>query len=345
VNQERGSRVTLQQVADHAGVSRATASLIVRGSKLASERTRKKVQASMNELGYVYDRVAANLRSRNSSTIGLIITEIGNPFFSELLVGVHQELDKEGYTVILGTTFESVEKQEQLISTMLEYRAGGVIMSPVSGSSMDSINRLKQLDIPVVLVTKEPPNSDKDYVGMDNVLGGQIATEYLIKKGHRRIAFLGGPVESSARLDRKQGYKNALKLAGIDCDESIVLPSHATRQGGIEIAREILKQPNPPTAIFCYNDIVAFGVMLGLKEAGLEPGRDIAVVGYDNVEEAAVTHPALTTIMASPKQVGIEAASLLHQRILDKLNDAPRRIIMKPELVVRDSCSVKGPFA
>jgi LacI family transcriptional regulator len=345
VNQERGSRVTLQQVANHAGVSRATASLIVRGSKLVSEGTRKKVQESMNELGYIYDRVAANLRSRNSSTIGLIITEIGNPYFSELLVGVHQELDKEGYTVILGTNFESVEKQEKLISTMLEYRVGGVIMSPVSGSSMDSINRLMQWDIPVVLVTKEPPNSDKDYVGIDNVLGGQIATDYLIKKGHRRIAFLGGPLESSARLDRKQGYKNALKQAEIECDESLVLSSTATRQGGMEITRQILKHPDPPTAIFCYNDVVAFGVMLGLKEAGLEPGRDIAVVGYDNILEAAVTNPALTTVMASPMLVGTEAANLLHKRILDKLDDAPRRIILKPELVIRDSCTTPGPFA
>ncbi len=129
MKQERGSRVTLQQVADHAGVSRATASLIVRGSNLVAERTRKKVLESMKELGYVYDRVAANLRSRNSSTVGLIITEIGNPFFSELLVGVHQELDTKGYTVILGTTFESAEKQDQLLSKMLEYRVGGVIMS------------------------------------------------------------------------------------------------------------------------------------------------------------------------------------------------------------------------
>lgn len=341
LSQERGSRVTLQQVADHAGVSRATASLIVRGSKLVSEKTRKKVLESMNELGYVYDRVAANLRSRNSSTIGLIISEIGNPFFSELLVGVHQKLDNENYTVILGTTFESIEKQDQLISTMLEYRVGGVIMSPASGSSMEAINRLQQWGIPVVLVTKEPLHSDKDYVGIDNVLGGEIAVEYLTGKGHRRIAFLGGPAESSARLDRKQGYIHALNRAGLTYDDSLVLPSHASRQGGRDVVRQILKHSNPPTAIFCYNDIVAFGVMLGLKEAGLEPGRDIAVVGYDNVEESAVTHPSLTTVMASPKLVGTRAAELLHQRILNTVENKPQRIILKPELIIRESS--RGP--
>jgi LacI family transcriptional regulator len=337
MNQEKGSRVTLQQVADHAGVSRATASLIVRGSKLVADSTRKKVLESMLQLGYVYDRVAANLRSRNSSTVGLIITEIGNPFFSELLVGVHQVLDEEGYTVILGTTFESAEKQEQLISTMLEYRVGGVIMSPVSGSAVATINRLRQWDIPVVLVTKEPPSANSDYVGIDNVLGGKIAVEHLIAKGHRRIAFLGGPSESSARLDRQQGYMEALQQAGLEYDESLVLTSAASRQGGREITHRMLKQPNPPTAAFCYNDIVAFGVMLGLKEAGLTPGRDLAVVGYDNIEESAFTDPGLTTVMATPMLVGTNAAKLLHNRITAKTNDEPQRIILKPELIIRGS--------
>ncbi|MED4599137.1 LacI family DNA-binding transcriptional regulator [Paenibacillus validus] len=339
MKQERGSRVTLQQVADHAGVSRATASLIVRGSNLVAERTRKKVLESMKELGYVYDRVAANLRSRNSSTVGLIITEIGNPFFSELLVGVHQELDTKGYTVILGTTFESAEKQDQLLSKMLEYRVGGVIMSPVSGSSPAVIDRLKQWDIPVVLVTKEPANSNSDYVGIDNVLGGKLAVDYLIEKGHRRIAFLGGPSESSARMDRQRGYIRALQQAGLPFDDSLVVTSAATRQGGREALQQVLNQPNPPTAVFCYNDVVAFGVMLGLKEAGLMPGRDLAVVGYDNIEEAAMTSPALTTVMASPILVGTNAANLLHKRIMGN-EDHVQRIILKPELVIRESCSM-----
>jgi LacI family transcriptional regulator len=337
MKQEKGSRVTLQQVADHAGVSRATASLIVRGSTLVAERTRKKVQQSMNDLGYVYDRVAANLRSRNSSTVGLILTEIGNSLFSEILVGVHQELETKGYTVILGTTFESVEKQNLLISKMLEYRVGGVIMTPVAGSSPDNIDRLKQWNIPVVLISKEPANSNYDYVGIDNVLGGKMAVDYLIQKGHRRIAFLGGLSEASPRLDRLRGYQQALQQAGLQYDSSLVITSAATRQGGREALRQVLNQPNPPSAVFCYNDVVAFGVMLGLKEAGLTPGRDMAVVGYDNIEESMMTSPSLTTVMASPLLVGTNAATLLHKRIMG-IDEGTQRIILKPELVIRESC-------
>lgn len=341
MKKEKRSNVTLQQVAEHAGVSRATASLIVRGSSLVSEETRKKVLESMRDLGYVYDRVAANLRSRNSSTVGLLIPEIANPYFSELLVGVHQALDKDGYTVILGTTFESAAKQDQLISTMLEYRVGGVIMSTVSGGALESIERLRQWNVPVVLVAKEPQGANFDYVGVDNVLGAKIAVDYLIGKGHRRISFLGGPPESSPWRDRKQGYCEALHEAGLEYDESLLLTSPSTRQGGVDVARRILQHPNPPTAAFCYNDIVAFGVIQGLKEAGLTPGRDMAVVGYDNINEAAVSNPKLTTISASPQLVGVKAADLLHSRIMG-LEDQTKRMILKPELVVRESCSFLG---
>jgi LacI family transcriptional regulator len=338
VKQHKGSRVTLQQVAEHAGVSRATASLIVRGSPLVSEKTRKKVLESMNQLGYVYDRVAANLRTKYSTTVGLIITEIANPVFAEVLVGVHKTLDKEGYTVILGTTFESAAKQDQLISTMLEYRVGGVIMSPVSESSHESIERLRQWGIPVVLFNREPAVANFDYVGVDNVLGAQMAVDYLISKGHRRIAYLGGPADSSAWRHRKQGYCNALYKAGLGLDESLIITSPATRQGGFDVIHQILSLPNPPTAALCYNDIVAFGVFNGLKEIGLQPGRDFAVVGFDNIQEAAVSSPKLTTVTAYPQQIGTHAAELLHQRIKG-MDGKTQRIILKPELVIRESCS------
>jgi len=335
---EKRRRVTLQQVAEHAGVSRATASLIVRGSTNISEATRKKVLESMRELGYVYDRVAANLRSQHSSTVGLLITEIDNPFFSELLVGVHQSLDKDGYTVILGTTFDLKDKQDTLLSTMLEYRVGGVILSPVSKSTMETIERLRKWDIPVVLVAKDIPGSNCDYVGIDNVEGGKLAVDHLIRLGHRRIAFLGGPSESTAWKDRNRGYLLAHEEAGLAVDRSLWIEGHATVQGGVEVLRKVLNSPNPPTAAFCYNDVVSFGVMHGLKEAGLTPGKDLAIVGFDNIKEAAIYNPSLTTIAATPELVGAHAADLLHQRIRG-LDEGPQRIILKPQLVVRESCA------
>jgi LacI family transcriptional regulator len=336
MKRKKGTRVTLQDVANHAGVSRATASLIVRNSPNISEEKKEKVLKSIRELGYVYDRVAANLRSQKSTTVGLIITDIANPFFSELLIGVHNALEAKGYTVFLGTTFDSDKKQENLLSTMLEHRVGGVILCPVSDSSKETIERISHLDVPIVLAVREIKELLCDYVGIDYTLGAKLAVEHLIEKGHQRIGFLGGSSESSAWKERKQGYCNALEKAGIEIDESLIIENSVTREGGIHAVNKVLLHPNPPTAAFCFNDLVARGVMQGLKDAGLIPGDDMAVVGFDNVQETAIYSPPLTTVSSFARQIGSEAASLLHDRIVDNEREQ-RRIILEPELVVRKS--------
>lgn len=329
-------RVTLQDVAEHAGVSRATASLIVRGSPKIAEKTRQKVLNSMKELGYVYDRIAANMRSQNSSTVGLIITDIANPFYAELLRGVHNALEEAGYIVFLGTTFDSDVKQEQLISRMLEHRVGGIILCPVSGSSNESIERISDIDIPLVLAVRELKDISCDYVGIDYAVGAQMAVNHLLHKGHRRIAFLGGTSESSAWKERRKGYEIALKQAGIAIDDSLIIESPVTRDGGMATVRKALLNAQPPTAAFCFNDLVAHGVILGLNEAGLQPGEDMAIVGFDNNNEAPLYNPPLTTVSSYARLIGSQAASLLHQRILDH-DRANQRIILQPELIIRSS--------
>ena len=329
-------RVTLLDVAKHAGVSRATASLIVRGSSEITEKTRNKVLKSMQELGYVYDRVAANMRSNKTSTVGLIITDIANPFYSELLRGVHNSLDESGYSVFLGTTFDIDAKQQKLLSTMLEHRVGGLILCPVSDSSAETIERIKQLDIPLVLSVRELENVEADYVGIDYVVGAQMAVNHLIQKGHRRIAFLGGFSGSTAWKKRKEGYCNALIQAGIELDDSLIIESDITREGGKDAVRKVILNHEPPTAVFCFNDFVAHGVILGLSDAGLRPGKDLAVVGFDNVPEASLYNPPLTTVSSYARLIGSQAASLLHQRIQNREREQ-QRIILHPELVVRSS--------
>jgi LacI family transcriptional regulator len=335
MKKKKQTRITLEEVASHAGVSRATASLVARNSDLITEKTREKVLASMRELGYVYDRVAANLRSQSSSTVGLIINEIANPFFSEFLAGVHQSLEQNGYIVFLGTTFDSTAKQELLLSTMIENRVGGVILSPIAGISRETIKQLENRNIPIVQIAKEFPGEILDYVGIDNVYGARIAVEHLINNGHRRISFLGGNSEPAWR-SRKEGYHQALVQAGIEYSESYVVNTPVTREGGKLGIKKLLKSKNPPTAVFCYNDVVALGAMLGLREEGLIPGKDIAVIGFDNIKEAEQTLPGLTTVTGYPNRIGTIAAELLHQR-MHGLDKEPQRIILTPELVVRDS--------
>lgn len=331
------NRITLQEVAKHAGVSRATASLVLRGSPLVAERTRKKVQASMQELGYVYDRIAASLRSNHSSTVGLIIMELANPFYSELLIGIHQELDKHDQTLILGTTFNSLVIQERLLSTMLEHRVAGIILSGVPNTKVEAIQRIQKQDVPIVLVGRKPPEIHCDYVGVDNITGGRIAIEHLLSKGHQKIAFLGGFSDLSSRQERLIGCNQAFEQAGLHFDPSLSIESPPTHQGGVQALEQLLKQSHQATAIFCYNDMIAIGVMQKMKDLGMTPGKELDIIGFDDIPEASIFSPKLTTVSSSIREMGVRAATLLYSR-LSGLKADPQHIILPPQLIIRESC-------
>lgn len=335
---QKRRHVTLEQVALHAGVSRSTASLALRGSTSISETTREKVKTSMRELGYIYDRVAANLRSKDSSTVGLIIMELANPFYSELLVGIHQELSKFDKTVILGTTFDSPAIQGKLLATMMEHRVAGIILSAVPGSPIEPIKQVQDLGIPIVLINRTLEGANCDFVGIDNIKGAKIAVDHLIAAGHRRIAFLGGLSQLSTWQGRKLGYDEAHRLAGLACDPALVIESRATRQGGIEAIKKLLALPSRPTAAFCYNDTIAIAVCMHMQAIGLVPGRDLAIVGFDDIPEATIFSPKLTTVSSHIPLLGQYAARVLQARI-EGADIPPQRVIIQPKLIIRESCS------
>ncbi|GAA0335210.1 LacI family DNA-binding transcriptional regulator [Oceanobacillus oncorhynchi subsp. oncorhynchi] len=333
---KKNVRVTLQEVADHAGVSTTTASLVVRNNPRISQATRDKVLASMEELGYVYDRVAANMRSQNSNIIGVIVTDIANKFISEFLIGVQNKLEGFGYTVLLGTTFDSVEKQQKLISTMVEHRVDGLILNPASRSIGKTVKQLNNLRIPLVLANRELTNVNADYVGIDYQEGAYKAVNHLVRKGHEKIAFLGGVKKSSTWTERMEGYRMAYENAGLLLDESLIIDSDPTNKGGEEAVLKLLNLPDIPTAIFCFNDLVAFGVMRVLTQKGIVIGRDIDIVGFDNIPEAEIYHPPLTTVSSYPKSIGNQAAKVLHSKI-KRESEELQRIILKPQLVIRET--------
>lgn len=330
-------RVTLQHVAAHAGVSRATASLVLRGSSLVSESTSQRVANSMRELGYIYDRGAASLRTQRSRTIGLIITDISTPFFAELTLGIETRLDQDSYVVLLSTASDTQSRQERILATMLEHRVDGLLLCPSVNTPPSVVDLLRQQRLPCVLVVRYLPGVEVDCVRTDNVLGAELAIEHLIAHGHSHIAIIGGPSDSSSRRDRLQGYFNVLERHNIAVDESLLIVTPVTREAGYRAIGDLLAIPNPPTAALCYNDIVAFGVMLGLRSLGLEAGRDFGVVGFDDIAESALWRPALTTLAVHPRRIGEEAANLLLQRISHP-DEPTRQVILAPTLVVRQSC-------
>jgi LacI family transcriptional regulator len=334
-------RATLTDVAADACVSRATASLVLRESPLVAEATRERVLASMRKLGYVYNRAAATLRAQHSRTIGLAVTDITNPFFAELAVSIEGRLESAAYAVLLTHTGDQLAKQERLLNVLHGYQVDGLVFCPAQETPLDTVAQLRQWNLPFVLVARYLPDSGADYVGADNRLGAEMAVDHLVALGHRRIAFVGGPVSSSARRDRLSGYREALERHRLPVDDRLARSGPASRDGGFEAARSLLQLSVPPTAALCYNDVVAFGALLGLQAEGRTPGRDFAVVGFDNIADAALVRPALTTVAIDPSLVGQTAVEVLLDRMAHPERPV-RQVVIPPHLDVRES---SGPSA
>ena len=336
-HQQTSKRVTLLDVANASGLSRATVSLVLRDSPLVAENTRQRVQEVMKDLGYVYHRAAANLRSHKSHTVGLIVNDITNPFFAEMTVSIEAQLDRANYVSLLCNTSEMLSKQERLFSTMQEYSADGILLCPARGTSLATIEKLQRSRLPFVLFGRHLPGIQADYVGADYMVGARIAVEHLISLGHRKIAFIGGHPNISSRQEREQGWRQAQTDHGLPINESFVVDVVATREGGSNAILQLLQLPDKPTACLCFNDVVAFGVMLGLQSMRLQPGVDFAVIRFDDVTESAMIRPTLTTMAVSPRQIGEEAVKLLLD-LIENPDQLPRKIILEPQLVIRESC-------
>ena len=327
-------KLTLKDIAKQAQVSPSTVSLVLRDSPLVAEATRSKIRATMEELGYVYNRGAANLRSQRSKTIGLVVCEITNPFYAEMVAGIDTVMDQNGWITFLANSSESPERQARFIQRIREQNADGIILTAAEGTEPEIASQLRAWRIPFVQALRRIGDESADYVGPDYRLGMSLAVEHLIGLGHKRIAFMGGARRTSALRERLIGYRSAMKRHGLDPEPVFSCP--ATREQGVKVIREALAMRDPPTAAICYNDVIAFGVILGLLEAGRQPGTDFNLVGFDNIAEAALSRPALTTIAVEPRQIGQEVAELILRRIADPTG-RPEQVIIAPRLIIRDT--------
>lgn len=329
-------RVTLKDVAARADVSRATVSLVLRKSPLVKEETRAKVAAAMAELGYVYNRRAANLRSGASRTVGLVLCEITTPNYSQLTAGIDDVLDGEGYMAFITNTAEDAGRQRRVLVRMQEHGVDGIVVVPAENTRADALEDGQCAGLPCVLAQRRVDGFPADYVGPDYAAGMDLVTEHLIALGHTRIAFVGGARRIAPLSERLAGFHRALRRHRLK-GGPVVPCAVLDRASGYAAGRDLFTRGDFPSAVVCYNDIVAFGVMLALTERGLTPGKDVAVVGCDDVAEAGLHRPALTTFTTDPRVVGREAARLLLRRI--GTPDRPREeIIVPPRLIIRQSC-------
>ncbi|UXU85825.1 LacI family DNA-binding transcriptional regulator [Burkholderia sp. S-53] len=332
--------VTIREIAERAGVSVSTVSLVLRESPLVAEVTRQKVLAAIDELGYVYNRSAASMRSRRSGVVAISVNDLSNPYFAGLTSSVERALYQLGRTVLLSDVREDADRQAHFIEKMREHGVDGLILCPAHSTDIPRlVAQLKTAQLPCVLVSRNLPGSDLDYVGYDHCYGMRLAVEHLITLGHRRIALLGGNRSTWVGKQRLKGYREALRAHGLDRDPAQEIPGELTRTSGMELIGRALSLPKPPTAAACANDVVAFGVMLGLRRWGLEPGRDFSVTGNDDVAEAALWTPALTTVSTDFELIGERAAHTLLQRANDPCAEL-RHLNLPVHLRVRESTAV-----
>ncbi len=312
----RTKTATIVDVAIAADVSKSTVSLVLKGSPLIKEETASRVREVAARLGYVYNRRAGELRGNASNAIGVIVNDLMNPFFAEILVGIERKLVEAGYVVLMSNTNEDVMLQDRVLMSMREQNVAGLMLCPALGTSKGALKVLQSWNIPLTLFVRSLGTGNYDFAGSDSENGLFLSTSHLLKLGHKRVAFLGGR-DGQVYNDRLSGYKKALATFGVDFDESLVVRSYPNREGGYASMQTLLKESAKVNAAVCYNDIVALGALSALGESNVKPGRDFRIVGYDNILESAHSNPPLSTIDVQPRLLGERAAAILLQRLKD----------------------------
>jgi LacI family transcriptional regulator len=327
-------RPTLEDIALVAGVSRATVSLVVRQSPLVAEHTRLKVEKVMSDLDYIRDIGAARLRNNSSRTVGVIVPNLVNSFFTEFLTGVEQVMREQDRVVLLANSEDDPRRQDEILQRFRGHGVDGMIICPAAGTDAALPRRMQRWGLPMVQALREVGEQQTDYAGADYVAGVGLALQHLTALGHRRIAFLSVRAMTSAKAERLTGFSQALAKNGA-VDAGIV-EADLTWEGAALAADTVLALPSRPTAVLCFNDVLAAGLMLGLRRADRQPGREIAVVGLDDLPMAELTYPPMTSVAMRPARIGSEAAKLLTRRLAEPGRPI-ERFIQSPTLMARES--------
>ncbi len=324
--------VSIKDIAKAAGVSHSTVSRALTNTPLVASKTRRRIERIARNLGYTPNAIARGLVTQRTRAVGVIVTTIADPFVAEVVRGIEEIAGDQRYRVFLGNSHSDPNREVNLVKALREWRVDGVIVASSRVGSM-YLPMLKKIRVPIVLINNQHTGRYIHSVGVDNILGGRIATSHLISLGHRVIAYIGGPPEHAANAERKAGYRQALLDAKIKYDPSLVLNGSGRADGGDQVADLTQHAPNI-TALVCYNDMTAIGAMHALKRSGKRIPQDISIVGFDDIDFASYVDPPLTTIHQPKDELGRLAMRML----LDLLNSNKVTNATVPvELVIRES--------
>jgi DNA-binding LacI/PurR family transcriptional regulator len=332
------AETSIKEVARRAGVSLGTVSNVLNRPDIVSPDTRKRVLDVIAELGYVRNDSARHLRAGRSRTVAIVVLDVSNPFFTDVVRGAESVVEEAGGMLVVCNSGEDQSREGRHLDLLEEQRVRGLLITPVDSNRQQRLERLVERGIPVVLVDRGAGQANRCSVAVDDVLGGRLAAQHLVECGHRRVTFVGGPFSITQVSDRHAGASAVLADHG-GCELHVVETGSLSVTAGREAAETICAQAPAvrPTAVFCANDLLALGVLQGLTTAGLRVPDDIAIVGYDDIDFAAAAAVPLTSIRQPREQLGRTAAQLLLEEADDDGRHGHRHVEFQPQLVVRRS--------
>jgi LacI family transcriptional regulator len=337
-------RVTIHDVATHAGVSAMTVSRVINESPRVSVETRRRVQASIAKLGYVPNRLARGLIQRKTGAFGVIVPDVANPFFTLVVRGVEQVAWRAGHHVILCDTQGDLERERGYLEDMVAFQVDGVLIAPVGDRSRPQLRLLTRNNVPFVLIDRSITGFDGDLVQGDSVAGARQLVDHLLELGHRRIGMITETTDVSTARDRLRGYRDALEGAAVEFDPDLVAESSTIDpDAACGATLRLLALPDPPTAVFAVNNIAVVGVVEAARQQGLEIPTDLALVCFDDIEHVSRLYPFLT-VMAQPAETfGTIATQLLLDRLSGRVGERRRIVVLPADFIVRKSSGVLAP--
>jgi DNA-binding LacI/PurR family transcriptional regulator len=333
----------MKDVAKAAGVSLMTVSRVVAGEARVAPETAARVEQAVRQLGYQRDDIARNLRAKDraTSTIGVVIDDLANPFFAVMARAVEDEAHRRGFLVLVGSTNDEVRREREVVSAFCARHVDGLVVVPTAGNHAFLRARMKT-GTRVVCADRPAKGLDVDTVTVDNLEGAQRAVAHLAGHGHARIGFLGDRQDIWTQQERYAGYVQALRTCGIQEDPALVRHGLRAKSDAAAAVVELMGLPNPPTALFTSNDLITIGAMEGLGQTGAaDPAGRVALVGFDDFALADKLSPPLTVVSQDPAAIGSTAASLLFSRI-DGDDSPPRNVVLMTRFLVRGSGELRA---
>ncbi len=331
---------TIIEVAERAGVSIATVSNVIRGTRRVSEELTTRVRGAIRELNYSPNEIARSLKVKQTRMLVLVLPDITNPFFPEIIRGAEDAAFERGYFLLTANTNEQTSRERRIMTALRSYRVDGILLASAEDARSHEVSHIAEVvsgGVSVVCLDRTVPDVSTDAVLLDNVGGARDAVLHLIEQGHRRVGIITGGLHLQTGYERLLGYKRALEQAGLPLVKQLIAEGDFRYESGRVRALELLKLRSRPTAIFTCNGVMAAGALAAFEQAGVRYPEDVALATFDDITVDHVFHAHLTAVIQPSFDMGFRAASILMDRIEGKLGAEPVTVRVRPSLVLRDS--------